>query len=181
MSGRKSKKRPLEDGSGAPPPPSISLSSGAPVSMSEEQRAHWESAQGGAMAARRGWELDVVRLLGSARLTFTADAAETGEGLARALGLRERATKPRKPEARWCRDSKSGAAARALAASAEIAPDGADTSCREGWHAASGEVEGQGHALPSKLLSALHAGSAGLGGGEGTPRAAARQRRVGAL
>ena len=128
------------------PPPTISLATGQPLHLTAVAAQNWASDAGGKSAARRGPELDELRLIGSVRFIVRTEvpAKQNTDALlhlAPMLGMLMGASKPREANPRWC-----GSKVKATASMAET------------WDASTGEIAGQGFVLPSKLLNSLHEG-----------------------
>ena len=116
----------------------IDMPSARALNLKAKDVAHWESSAGGTAAARRGDELNRLRLMGSIALTFSVPGASGDEALAKALGLMEKPVKPRVTHAKWYR-GRGGS-------SREPLP--------ETWHPTNGEFSGQGFVSPAALMEA---------------------------
>lgn len=129
------------------PPPAVSLATGEPCHLSEQERAQWESNAGGQSAARRGPEYDVCRLVGSFRFGLTLGSDAGAAQWPKLLGLLNRPGRPRHADVKW--GWNRGVAGRPALASPPL----------ENWHTANGEVVGQGFASPAEVLQNLYSGS----------------------
>ena len=117
----------------------IDMPSARALKLKAKDVVHWESSAGGTAAARRGDELNSLRLMGSVALTFSLPGASGGdEALAKALGLMEKPVKPRVTHAKWYR-GRGGS-------SREPSP--------ETWNQTNGEFSGQGYVSPASLMEA---------------------------
>ena len=126
------------------PPKWIDMRSADTIRMSVANVTHWTSEAGGRAAARRGEEMNYLRLMGSLQLSFTVPSV-TDTDLAEMLGLTEKPVKPRQSHAKWYR-------ARGCVHAHGAPP-------LETWHATTGEIPGQGFLSPAQLLQATFGGS----------------------
>ena len=124
------------------PPPWLAMSSAKALHLSTAKVVHWTSNEGGRAAAKRGEELDQLRLLGSIELSFTRDDS-CDDFLVERLGLLEKPGRPRAADAKWYKSRGAGRLADAPT---------------ETWHKTSGEFVGQGFVSPSLLLQTIFDG-----------------------
>lgn len=120
----------------------IRLSTGGSINLTAEQQERWESEQGADLAAKRGWESEIFRLLGS--FTIHTSVTMGGERLGTRLSVRAGTVKTRLANVKWWRGSRL---------------PGAGTVQDEVWDPVSGEVAGQGSLSLAKLLAEVFNGS----------------------
>ena len=132
------------DGESFEPSPWLDMGTAKPLHMNAAAVAHWMSDAGGKAAAKRGGEMDQLRLLGSLDLTFALPSSRVSdEMLAEMLGLLEKPGRSRNAEPKWYKHRGS-----------KLADPPQET-----WDKTSGEFVGQGFVSPSLLLQTIFDGN----------------------